>query len=330
MRLACNLLALAVFAAHLLDASMAAAGESRCTALGANCLCSEPLNGPETAAGGILSNAKPDPVSSDDATECWGRTGFQSFDSDGNQTMAPVSTFGGAKYALRSAPGGGFFWLYGAKVSSHEAVAGNQTICWRYYKQVDSDYGSTGAYKGACSSTQTWRNKMMSTMLKGQQVQLEEGEGNETCVIGSSYPIALSIDNGPSSGNYYLSPKISYDSCKSAPCRVEMCISGNIQNGTNIVYRAKVVPVATGVESVATSPVMTSLSGLGATNAYTWGGDMFHSSAYGGSYVNYFMQAQWPDANVHWIGAASEIETGGTSNNGGGAVAPPSPVLLPN
>lgn len=298
------------------------AGEARCAALGANCLCSEPLDGPEAAYGGILNNSNADPASSDDATECWGRSGYQSFDSDGNQTMAPVTTFGTARYALRQGVGGGFYWLYGLKVSGHEAVAGNQTICWRYYKQVDSDYGSTGAYTGACGPTETWRNKIMSTQLRGQQVQLEEGEGSEVCRIGSSYPITLSVDNGPNSGNYYPTPSVSYDNCKSAPCRIEMCISGNIQNGTNIVYRAKIVPVNTGVESTVTSPTMTSLSG--ATNYYNWGGDMFHTGGHGGSYVNYFIQAQWNDANVHWIGAACEIEGGCGSDT----VAPAPPTGL--
>lgn len=328
MRLACILFTIAIAAAHLLDAPTAQAGEQRCTELGARCLCSEPLNGPETAYGGILSNSKFDPASSDDASECWGRAGggFQSFDSDGNQTMASVSTFGSAKYALRQGVGGGYYWLYGMKVDGHEAVAGDQTICWRYYKQVDSDYGSTGAYTGACGSGETWRNKIMSTGLRGQSVQLEEGEGGETCRIGSSYPITLSVDNGPNSGNYYPLPKVGYDSCKSKPCRIEMCISGNIKNGTNIVYRAKVVPLSTGVESSVTSPTMTSLSGT--TNDFVWGGDMFHTGGHGGSYVNYFIQAQWNDANVHWIGAAPEVEGAG-SGTGGGAVAPPPPVLLP-
>lgn len=323
MRFARTLFTYTFAAVLLMSATSSNAAEQRCTALGANCACSEPMDGPETSVGSVVPTGH-DFTSSDNATECWGRgSGYLNFDSSSSQNQVSVSSWGNARYALRQA--NGFFWMYGKDPTA--LTSNDRTVCYRYYKQVDSNYGSAGGDPGnsggSCPNT-TWRNKIMQSEIGGQQVQLEEDATYSCPRVGEWNPISISIDNGPSEGNYALQPKVGFGSCVSKPCRIEFCIEGNLTTGKNIRYRSKIVSLANGTEHTAVSPVVNLPSGP--TNKWVWGGDMFHSSPSGDANHGYFMQAIWPTVGNQWIGGATEIE-GAT----GGDPVPPiaAPILLP-
>jgi len=328
MNLVRILRACAVAIALLGAVSAATAGEARCTGLGANCMCSEPMNGPESAVLGLIRGGF-DFVSSDNASECWGRgSGFLGFDTSANQQVVSVNNWGSARYAVRQTTG--FFWMYGK--DPFTLTSNDKTVCYRYYKQVDADYGSAGGDygnpAGSCPNS-TWRNKLMQSEIGGQQVQLEEDASYSCPAVGQFNGISISVDNGPSSGNYALQPRITLGSCVSAPCRIEYCVDGNITAGTGIRYRAQIVPVATGVVHAAMTPTIS--PGGGPSNKYVWGGDMFHSSPRGDANHGFFMNAVWQSIANQWIGAASEVEGGSGGGTGGGTtpVAPSAPVLLP-
>lgn len=290
------------------------AQEARCLALGSNCECSEPLDGPESAVGGQVSGGH-DFASSPDPLECWGRGGdFLLFDVAETHSMVPVTGWGNATYALRQT--GGLMWFY-ARIPS-AFTARDKTVCYRYYKQVPSDYGSTGAGPTCAAlgcpfdsgpGMNTCRNKLISSGVTGQQMQLEEEQQGDCPPLGEFRPISISIDSGPGDGNYGFDPPISFASCVSAPCRIELCIDGNITAGTNIQYRAQIVPVSTGVVHSAITPVVDP-AGTGPTHNYVWGGDMYHTGPNDADH-GFWMSARWQADTDQWIGAASEIEGAG-------------------
>ena len=109
--------------------------------------------------------------------------------------------------------------------------------------------------------------------------------------------------------NAYLSgaSPITFSECDGAPCRVEMCVDGNLQAGTNIQLRARITSLE-GARSEVEATSQSFNGTAGPFNPSTWGGDFFHSGQTGGMWVSHFMAAKWQTDANDWIGAATEIE----------------------
>ena len=293
--------------------------EDACVNLSAtgNCICSEPM---ATDEGGAFINNGHDFSDSPDLTECMGnRPGMQSFQTDGtNQnTMVPVTEWGSVPFALNQ-KNGSLIWLNASNVVSGPVAftSADRVQCYRYYQQVDANYSNAGS--GGCENGGNQRNKLMQTQWSSanQQVQLQE-RADGSCPSSSPTAhgsITLTVEQH---GQIELSPAISLGDCDTKPCRIELCIDGNLSSGNNIVHRARVHSMKTGVTGSVTlgsafhgAPTMPSF----------WGGDLFHSGPTGDSRNGYFMEARWQTDSNQWIGPACEIE--------GGCLRPPAPANL--
>ena len=298
--------------------------EARCTALGANCACSEPLQSGTTI--GSPHNFTDSPAE----TEC------VDFLYGGTVPMEMISTT-----AVSDQPGGGqgegwgsatlalshgwtlspdtnnnwYFWLGRDDFATDTAV---RTVCYRYYRQFTQMYGSAGDGETCpygSGPTQSVRNKLFQNQYGANQIQMQEANG-EGCSDGS-WNRAIVMDGVM--GQPELVPEITFKDCNDAPCRFELCTDGEIAAGNGIHWRARVTSLEAGVggsgpnggpEGTYTSGVF---NGLGPPTLVTtvWGGDINHSgSSPGGSMQAYFMQATWATDEDHWIGAACEIEGG--------------------
>lgn len=291
------------------------AQEQRCTELGANCACSEPMNSSE---GGSPINDRHNFSDSPASSECNKYQDY--FGSDGSHTMASVAggNWGNARYALNQ-KNGPFVWLK-AKSSFTSA---DRVVCYRYYQQVDDLYSSAGSNGGGCPGT-NFRNKLFQMTFGSLSIQVQEQAEGICPVLGSHGPIGISIPTGPAEGNYYLSPRVDFNGCDQKPCRFEFCADGNIDAGTNIQFRLKVTSLENGAVGTATSPV----ANYGRPNlADFWGGDLFHSGPVGTSKTGFFIETVWQSDQNQWPGPAVEVEGTG----GGGSTTPPlaPPVLLP-
>lgn len=283
-------------------------GENACDDLGAECICAEAMNTAESATSGQVGH-QTDFTSSDDTKECWRVNStevYSLFDTNGVHQMVGVSGWGSTTHAFRQTPGASV-WANGRKVTNTDVIpADTQTICYRQYKQVDTNY--MGVWDGCPSGT--IRNKIIQTDMNNFQMQLEEANRAGCGPAGAPFPeLELSFDTGPvTNRNVRFTPPITHGSCISAPCRIEVCIDSTtlMTTGQDVRVRSKIVPVSTGVEHTATSELID--YGGGPTRANLWGGDWFHSSTVGGSQQGFFMQAAYNTVADQWIGPASEVE----------------------
>jgi hypothetical protein len=308
-----------LLAAFQMLPSSAFAMEEACSRLAAtgNCICSEPMAADE---GGAFINNGHDFSDSPDASECMGnRSGMQSFGTSGTNRhkMVPVTGWGSVQFALNQ-KNGNFIWLNGANVVSGPAAftSADRVQCYRYYQQVDANYSNAGSGP-ACENGGNQRNKLMQTNWSSAPntlVQLQEAADSTCPAVGSHGAITLTVEVF---GQVRLSPTITLGDCDTKPCRIELCIDGNLKTGSNIVHRARVHSIKTGVTgSVSLGPAFHGAPTL----ADFWGGDLFHSGPTGDSRNGYFMEARWQTDNDQWIGPACEIE--------GGCGGPPAPTNL--
>lgn len=269
--------------------------------------CGEPLNLDESAdtiANGWDSDA------SNNSSECWERSdaNYMDFDTAGDQPFAAV-TWGSVDYAIDQS--NQFMWWYGYNPLT-AASNGAQRICYRYYKQVDSDYASTGGDpgnpNGACPNT-TWRNKMFQWDINGHQTQLEENPSFNCPALGSFRGLVLGPDNGPLEGEYGLQnagTTAKYDlGCIDGPCRFEGCVSGDLSTGTAITEWASMHSVSTGLTYTRT--IGPANHGGGITNRFLWGGDLFHSGP-NNARVGMFLMGAWSTDEGQTLGCSPEVE----------------------
>lgn len=283
--------------------------EQRCTELGDNCACSEPMSTSEASAAIVNGyNFVETPA----AKEC---SKFRPYiGSDGSHRMVPVSNWGTATFALEHNKSG-YIWL-NAKATFSSA---EKSMCYRYYKQVDNNYSSSGSSaagaNGICqaigcslnSGFYNCRNKVFQATFNSLSIQFQENADGDCRPAGSHHNISISVPGGTAEGNYQLTPTVTFNDCKAKPCRFEFCVDGNLSAGTNLQFRARVTSLDNGKVGVATSPVMN----LGPPNIPDfWGGDLFHSGPLGNSKVGFFLQTVWNADADQWPGPACEIEGG--------------------
>ena len=292
--------------------------EARCTALGANCVCSEPVEFDAT------NMADPFNFTDTDSTkECWGtRTGAfagAQFSSGGTEDTVDISAGAGWGDATRAVHwDNGFMWWNPPNVQSGALAIGPnvRTYCMRYYMKVTSDFASSGGDPGnpagECPNT-TWRNKLMQANygIPSEYVQIQLIErGAFSCPAVPNYtPFAVGIGGTPDVGTFNLTgaSTLTYQDCNEAPCSVEMCVDGNVAEGTNLAIRARVTSLEGAGKSVeVTSPTFNATAGVVFPDF--WGGDFYHSGGTGSMDVSHFMVATWDTDANDWIGASSEVE----------------------
>lgn len=286
--------------------------------------CSEPMDGPNGEfynwngfSGNYESSLSPD------ASECWGRTSpgdsadwqpaaYQDPPSPAQgQTIVPVTGWGSVGYAAEQTAGRGDWWLaYKPSQIAGDFGVTAATICFRYYKQVSSDYAITS---DSCSGTT--RNKFAELNAGNNPFQLEEDptpSGGCHTVSESSFTrgIMACWDSGPGTdpgGCPWLSPTVKMSQAISHPMRIEQCYeTTNLATGANAVVKSYVTPYPYTTTSSYTSPTAT----VGApTKDFTWAANLDHTGG-GTSWSGYFMFATWNNVGSHTIGAACEIEGG--------------------
>ena len=291
--------------------------EARCTELGTNCKCSEPLDADNDD---IQQLTYPNDLpQSPDATECWGRPDFQGIqvaDSPPATVLHSVPAWwtpGG--FALEQHAGAGGVWLNAENVvfGSEAFTETDQVQCYRFYKQIDASYGSAGGdpeiATGACPNT-TWRNKIISATFANQEIQLSEAGFGPCPESGSWQPFSISVDSGPGSPlNQLFEPSLDHGACIDSPCRIELCIdSTDLSIGENVEYRSRICRESEGAWACSTAATGI-LGDVGApVLPDTWGGNLLHSSPHGGARFAFFMVARWQSDSDQWIGPAEEVE----------------------
>lgn len=279
--------------------------------------CSEPMDTPNGETVNNTPYGSPDNTGSPDASECWGRGGDwqnATYQDPPNppqgQTIVSVTGWGDVTHAAEQTAGRGDWWLgYKSSELAGDFSLTAATICYRYYKQVSSDYATAS---DSCSGTT--RNKLAEASAGGDAFQLEEdvipGGGCDT-VSGSPRGIMACWDSGPGmepdESCPWLSPTVRLTQAISTPLRIEECYeTTDLATGANGEIKVYVTRLDTGVTSSYTSPSTT----LGApTDDDNWSANLDHTGG-GTSWSGYFMFAVWDDVDGHTIGAACEIEGG--------------------
>jgi hypothetical protein len=299
----------------------AVAQEQRCTELGAACECSEPMDTTATSIGDGHNFA--DSPASSECTQFGNGAFFGTNKSNvttTSETRMPAGNTVDRVVEIPSA-GGSIVWLLGRqKVDSSVKRA-----CVRYYKMVTADYSGVGPNNQNCPSE---RNKIIQYQFGNTQIQLQERANGSVCTgpgTGNDYaPITIT---NPAITNYDLSPRVDWGDCNENEgwCRIEMCATGNLSEGTNIGFEAKITTLSDGVEHYAEQ----SVSWSPGTPMRDWsGGDLYHGQGQGGKgteWVSHFMQASFTSDSGQWIGAAYEVEGG----NGEVVVTEPPPPPPP-
>lgn len=310
--------------------------EARCLELGANCVCSEPMDSAD-----VLFNRPPEAHNFTDspaATDCSRFGTYFESDNDASAFSTPTATGvlatpgGGVNRVLRIEAGhGGIVWLQ----PRQSATATDRRMCMRYYKRVSNDYSGAGYPGQGCASE---RNKVFQmTFGASRIIQIEErSDFGSGCYGPGNYKDFWLVNHNAGQSAPFT---IDWDNCneRTGWCRFELCASGDLARGQNIKIEGRITALGIGKDEIRT--VTTGWNpGVGLGGSII-GGDVFHgqgSGPLGHESLSHFMQATWPTDAGQWIGASTEFEggagggTGGATGGTGGASTPISaPVLLP-
>ncbi len=302
--------------------SPVAAQEQRCNELGANCLCSEPLQDTTTRSIGDQHDFADSP----NGSEC------KNYETSSNRVRT-INEFGmpagnSVDRVLEIAEDGASVnWIRGEE----SAPSSTQRMCVRYYATYDENFSGVGQNGAGCPAE---RNKMVQFGFQGANVQLQEAVNPQGCHgPGTSNPAYQPIYlTNTAISNFYLQNNqgdyATFDKCwkSNGWCRIEVCVAGNIASGQNVYTEARMTMLSDGDVYAARQGNRTNMGNFGGGQT---GADLYHGQGsvggYGGYYISHFMQASWSSDSGQWIGAATEIESGG----GGGGVTPPPPAPEP-
>ena len=297
--------------------------EDRCTALGvvgasgattAGCICSEPMNTNTT----YPHNS--DPANSDDASDCWslGDSNWISFQNNGTWgSLATTSWPGWGSLEYVAEQGGSVTFLTG--LTPTVIAAGTKTLCYRYYWQIPNTF-DPDSDNGACQA----RNKFMEIQYGPDplppfdtfQLQVEENAA-QTCNVFPNFNfLNTDWDSGPLQQNYGFTPSAGpsgsiISECYEKPCRIEMCVVGNIATGESIKVRSRFTALVDGAEYDAETTPGNLGTGPNPGLVTNWGGNAFQSGANGDAVYGLFMSAIWAgddSGGARWIGCAEEVE----------------------
>lgn len=267
---------------------------------GGNCICSEPLDISVSDVGAGAPDLYDFP-DSPDTHECWGRftspapmLGIESGATLSTVSVSGASGWGTASYALsQTSP---FVWAmapYGPITSS------TRTYCVKYFRQNDNPWHDDG----------TCRTKGIQMNFDGRLalVQLTTQSDGGSC---STTPKPYWLQMAEIGGGTTYTTSVSTDQCDDKPCKIELCVDGEISTGTNLQHRARITSYeGAGEVSTVTSAVWS--PGGGPSNYDFFGGDWWHSG--GGAEImkhGYFSVWAWDSDTDQWPPDTCEIEGG--------------------
>lgn len=316
-------LAFGVTTGVLLATSPAGAGEKRCSDLGSDCICSEPLN-TNTVDGGQswAHDIYLDPDDSPNATECEGETGDGKALTDVTQGFRAVNVSGqplppghSLSWVLRK-DGGGVSVLRGPDIDEPS----NTTYCNRSYQRWDP----ASAIPGAGSATANSQYKVSNMGGKDPNgnhnpFQLAVVQTGSIFVRADSNWFNCPVDfQGFSNGQ---------QNCTNNFCRFETCLDHKINGKAQ--FRARLTYLAphpqAGQSFVITKPecliAQSRMTFQDANDPMGW-----YAQELSGPSIRYATHAltakHTPQDSSWWPGPACEVE-------GGCSGAPPSPPLSP-
>lgn len=289
--------------------------EARCTELGANCVCSEPLDTTEDFA--EMPGSGLDFADSPAATDCSGLSAGSAFSSDhgsGDFSMQLASSVapmpvGATANRVMQIENGGANYLIGRSY----ATASDARMCQRYYMRVSNDFSGAGTPGGGCQSE---RNKVMQLGFGASKlVQIEErSDFGSGCYGPGTYKnfwIPSHADPTGTPGQF----TIDWDDCNSSTgwCRFELCVEGDLDAGTGINIEGRITAIAVGKDEIRNTRTSGTWSPGVALGGFPegWSADIFHgqgSGPVGKKWISHYMQAAWPTAAGQWIGCAEEVE----------------------
>lgn len=306
--------------------------EARCTELGANCNCSEPMQSGQSLTDGTVNF-----TDSPTGTECKGHWGFATDTATiTSMSVAGETGWGNAIYAIDHGWGGGANKNKGlgfepTKPGTTAFSSANRSWCVRIYKQFDDAYQPASDWDscpqaGGVAPNRTIRNKLLQAEMNStsiQLIQIQEDEYGSTCPDNPSLNAKSDASGSVGFGGEGATGTMSnLDECSSlfGPCRMEMCVDGPLLAGGSFTWRYRIYQPITGhMMSGSRTATTGGLIGQG-TGAGTWSGiNTNHSgSSHGGARESYFMSSVWDDVDANrWIGGAYEVEGYGCANCGG-------------
>ena len=298
-------------------ASPAAGAEQRCTELGANCSCSEPLN---TNLFTTFNSSFVNPA-----------------DSTTKQCVGESLVYGGASYwsgggnlridAESGMPSGNTVnWVWTStqtsgttKIDAAPPASATRRMCSRLYAKFSNDYQGTG--EGSCQNNKIMWAPQYQSSLPNSENYVTQGGGAPSWGISHA---GFSTSDGVVTGSGSI---LNHHDCMTSWCRFEMCMGGNVLAGTNLYVDGSVVVLNDGRTQTFPRTFIGNANGAPANRnqpylAYRQG------TCAGTRSVSHVISAEWTtDAGQH-IGKAYEVEGGGGTTPPP-PVAPPAPTLLP-
>jgi len=317
LALASLLLALpaaAQYAPFIVSTQQATSGvESRCSDLindgdsGTTCVASEPMehSGTASAIGGAYDFA--------DSADAYEMT-FSLVAADNDivaETNMPTGNTVDRVFRMRSSAGSAN-WAYCTTKMQAAITTGTQRICMRYYAQVSSNFAPASENNQSCD---TERNKLLQINFDGDLTyQLQEEVNNTGCYAAPNWHeiyLTHNYDGGTGDGNAYLveggSNYPTFANCESDWCRLEVCVTGDIDAGNDLTGQAWLVDM-----NGDTTYTETTAEGDRGGALSLAGFDWFHGQGTtntGTMDVSHAMCAAF-DSGTATIGAACEIEGG--------------------
>jgi hypothetical protein len=234
----------------LLQPPGAAAGEARCTALGAACHCSEPLDN-EDAYAPSPSACCHDPSDSD-TQECM--PGNYSWDSNsddvsGRRPLVAFPKSATVSHVLHRPNDSGIGRIWGAHEGTDFDATG-KTLCTRHYVNYGSSHSGPGNLKIARSGHANWpAGSAAWQMAWDSGFSGEPNCGNPPAAAGNrnAVPsISWLQTNGPGEGAIGCkldgSGDLVFSDCQSHWCRIEACWDHDAATG-KMSLRGRVVQV---------------------------------------------------------------------------------------
>jgi len=306
-----------------------AANEARCTALGANCICSEPMNTNSWVDAGSGQNWNPGDTTSSDK-QCGSYNGVanaplstsggvQSSPASSGEDIAALPAGKSVTFVLRMATENGAFF-------GHRAAAGAPTAlrAVRFYKYYSTAYNSQSNTGSSCNA-----NKLAQFGPTFPQGPIFTFEGGEWSIydINTSLGWNLTVDccNGPGPGNRDAGPGLSglrgnwwrieivtHNAAPSGPgTTFDMYIKNVTTNGPELHVLDTSQSLIGGLGNTWIAPLTTGLHPVGNLDAMTI--DMFRATngstaCAGFASYSHFLYAAWSTDAGQRIGAATEIE----------------------
>lgn len=268
---------------------------------GGNCICSEMLNESIVDAGlGIPDSL--DPPASPDTHECWGRftspaptLGIESGRVASTADVSALAGWGTVNYALEQT--NQFIW---AMAPYNPITSSTRTLCVKYFRQHNNPWSDDAGCRTK-GIQMNFNDRLAIAQFTTQS------DGGSCSTTPKPYWLQMSdIAVGLSSETFLTTVKS--DECDDKPCKLEMCVDGNILAGTSLQVRARVTSYegAGEVSSVASSVWS---PGGGPSNHDFFGGDWWHSG--GGSEImlsGMFSVWAWDSDTDQWPPNTTEIE----------------------